>query len=325
MQLTANNLVMCAYDTLVLQASGALNYSWNTPMPSLSSNPAQTILNPLSGTYEIIGTSIYGCQDSTELQITVHPVPVLNITPDQGICPGFSASIAVTGATNYLWSDPTMSGTSFQLTPLQTTTYTVIGANTFNCLDTATTTVTVYSQPTAAFSANPLVLTNDNPTVTFSNTSQNTAVSFWDFGDGTTQESAETDFTYTYPFVEDQNYNVILTVQSPEGCIDETQVLIQITGGIIYYVPNTFTPDGDACNNIFRPVFTSGYDPKSYHLFIYNRWGEVIFESLDPEIGWDGTMNYRKSPEGIYTYKIDFKSLNTDDMHTINGSVLLMR
>lgn len=325
MQLTANDLILCAYDTLILQASGALTYAWNTPMPGLGTSPSQTILNPLSGTYEIIGTSIYGCQDSTDLQVTVHPVPVLTLTPDQGICPGFSASIDVSGATNYLWSDPTMSGTSFQLTPLQTTTYTVIGANTFNCYDTASTTVTVYAQPTAEFTASPLVLTNDNPTVTFSNTSQNTAVSFWDFGDGTTQESAETDFSYTYPFVEDQNYNVILTVQSPEGCTDETQVLIQITGGIIYYVPNTFTPDGDACNNIFRPVFTSGYDPKSYHLFIYNRWGEVIFESLDPESGWDGTMNYMKSPEGIYTYKIDFKSLNTDDIHTINGSVLLMR
>ncbi|MFM8595780.1 MAG: T9SS type B sorting domain-containing protein, partial [Flavobacteriales bacterium] len=324
MQLTANSLVLCAYDTLLLNATGAATYSWNGPV-TFSSGSTQQIMNPLGGTYEVIGTTQFGCQDSTTLQITVNPVPVLNITPDQGICPGFSASINISGATNYTWTDPNLTGTSLTLTPLQTNTYTVVGSNVFNCYDTASTIVTVYAQPLAQFTADPIILTNDNPTVTISNTSQNAALSFWDFGDGTTQESAQNDFSYSYPFVEDQNYTVILSVESAEGCTDQTQVLIQIKGGIIYYVPNTFTPDGDACNNVFKPIFTSGFDPKSYHLFVFNRWGEIIFESFDKDMGWDGTVNFIPVSEGMYTYKIDFKSVNNDDIHTVNGHVLLMR
>jgi len=325
MQLLANEVVLCAYDTLVLSSSGADTYAWNGPVSFVNGAANQQITQPLSGNYEVVGTTQYGCQDSSSLAITVNPVPVLNLTPDQGICPGFSASISVSGASNYTWSDPSVSGTNIVLTPLQTTSYTVIGVNNFNCYDTATTTVTVYDQPIAAFTADPLVLTSDDPTVSFTNTSQNTALNFWDFGDGTTQESSENDFSYTYPFVEDQNYTVILSVESAEGCLDQTQVLIQIKGGIIYYVPNTFTPDGDECNNVFKPIFTSGFDPASYHLLIFNRWGGLVFESKDLAYGWDGTMNYMKAPEGIYTYKIEFKSLNNDDIHAVNGSVLLMR
>lgn len=325
MQLLANDLVLCAYDTLLLTASGANTYSWNGPVNFTLGASSQQIINPLTGTYEVIGTTQYGCQDSTSLQITVNPVPVLNLTPDQGICPGFAATINVSGANNYTWSDPALSGTNNVLTPLQTTTYAVIGVNNFNCYDTASTTVTVYNQPLAAFTADPIVLTSDNPTVNFTNTSQNAALNFWDFGDGTTEESAQSDFSYTYPYVEDQNYTVILSVESPEGCLDQTEVLIQIKGGIIYYVPNTFTPDGDECNNVFKPIFTSGFDPASYHLMIFNRWGELAFESRDLQYGWDGTMNYMKAPEGVYTYKIEFKSLNNDDIHAVHGSVLLMR
>jgi gliding motility-associated-like protein len=325
MQLLANDLVLCAYDTLELTASGANSYTWNGPVSFNAGAAQQQIINPLSGSYELIGTTQYGCQDSTSLLITVNPVPVLNLTPDQGICPGFSATISVSGATNYTWSDPNLTGTNNVLTPLQTSTYTVVGVNNFNCYDTASTTVTVYDQPIASFTADPLVLTSDNPTVNFTNTSQFAAINHWDFGDGTLQESTENDFSYTYPFVEDQNYTVILSVESAEGCLDQTQVLVQIKGGIIYYVPNTFTPDGDECNNVFKPIFTSGFDPASYHLLIFNRWGGLVFESKDLAYGWDGTMNYMKAAEGIYTYKIEFKSMNNDDIFTVNGSVQLMR
>ena len=322
--LNANDLILCAYDTLLLNATGANTYTWNGPVNFIQGNNQQ-IINPLSGNYEVVGTTQFGCQDSTSLQITVHPVPVLTITPDQGICPGFSATINVSGAANYTWTDPSLSGNNLLLTPVQTTNYSVIGANVFNCYDTASTTITVYAQPIAAFTADPLILTNDDPTVNFTNSSQNAALSFWDFGDGTTQEASQNDFSYTYPFVEDQNYTVILQIESPEGCTDQTQVQIQIKGGIIYYVPNTFTPDGDECNNVFKPIFTSGFDPKSYHLTIYNRWGGIAFESMDKESGWDGTMNYMPAPEGMYTFKIDFKSVNNDDIHSINGHVMLIR
>jgi len=211
------------------------------------------------------------------------------------------------------------------VTPLATTTYVVVGANQFNCIDSAQTTVTVYPQPSASFSASPLILTNDDPTVTFTSSAQNAAVSTWDFGDGTTLESSQNQFDYTYPFVEDQTYTVTLSVVSAEGCTAEGQVQIQIKGGIIYYIPNTFTPDGDALNNLFTPVFTSGFDPKSFHMTIFNRWGEPVFESYDPNGGWDGKIDIFDAPEGTYTYHIDFKTVNNEEILYVSGHVLLLR
>ncbi|MFM7006545.1 MAG: lectin-like domain-containing protein [Flavobacteriales bacterium] len=325
LNLSANQTVLCAYDTLQLSASGAASYQWLAPLSIANSNPSQTILAPVSGTYQVLGTSALGCQDSLALVITVNPVPQLQITPDQGICPGYAANIAVSGALNYQWDNAALSGSGGAVTPSLTTTYQVLGSNVYNCIDTAATTVTVYAQPSANFSASPLILTNDNPTVSFTTAALNAATAIWDFGDGTTLESSQNQFDYTYPFVEDQTYTVTLNVESAEGCTDQSQVQIQIKGGIIYYVPNTFTPDGDALNNLFAPIFTSGFDPQSYHLTIFNRWGEVIFESYDPKGGWDGKIDIYEAPEGTYTYEIDFKTVSTDEIQRVTGHVLLMR
>ncbi len=325
MTLAANQTTLCAYDTLQLSATGATSLTWSGPMVISNSNPTQTLVLPLSGVYQVMGTSPEGCQDSTALSITVNPAPQLQITPDQGICPGFAAQFTVSGALNYLWNDPQLTASTNTVTPAATTTYTVVGANQYNCLDSAQTTVTVYPQPSADFTASPTILTSDNPTVNFTSNAQNTAISTWDFGDGTTTENSQNEFDYTYPFVEDQNYTVTLNVVSAEGCTAESQVQIQIKGGIIYYLPNTFTPDGDALNNLFTPVFTSGFDPQNFHMTIFNRWGEPVFESYDANAGWDGKIDIYAAPEGTYTYVIDFKTLNTDEMIRVSGHVLLMR
>ena len=325
MTLAANQTTLCAYDTLQLSATGASSLSWSGPLSISNGNASQTLTLPLSGTYQVIGTSPEGCQDSTALSITVNPAPQLQITPDQGICPGFAAQFTVSGALNYVWNDPQLTASTNTVTPASTTTYMVVGANQYNCLDSAQTTVTVYPQPSADFTASPTILTSDNPTVNFTSNAQNAAVSTWDFGDGTTAENGQNEFDYTYPFVEDQNYTVTLNVLSAEGCTAESQVQIQIKGGIIYYVPNTFTPDGDALNNLFAPVFTSGFDPQSFHMTIFNRWGEPVFESYDAKAGWDGKIDIYAAPEGTYTYVIDFKTLNTDQIMRVSGHVLLMR
>ncbi len=325
MTLAANQTTLCAYDTLQLSATGASSLSWSGPLSISNGNASQTLTLPLSGTYQVIGTSPEGCQDSTAISITVNPAPQLQITPDQGICPGFAAQFTVSGALNYVWNDPQLTASTNTVTPASTTTYMVVGANQYNCLDSAQTTVTVYPQPSADFTASPTILTSDDPTVNFTSNAQNAAVSTWDFGDGTTAENGQNEFDYTYPFVEDQNYTVTLNVVSAEGCTAESQVQIQIKGGIIYYVPNTFTPDGDALNNLFTPVFTSGFDPQSFHMTIFNRWGEPVFESYDAKAGWDGKIDIYAAPEGTYTYVIDFKTLNTDQIMRVSGHVLLMR
>lgn len=94
---------------------------------------------------------------------------------------------------------------------------------------------------------------------------------------------------------------------------------------IIYYVPNTFTPNGDEHNNIFNPVFVCGYDPLEYRFEIYNRWGEIVFTSLDAEIGWDGTYNGLPAKEGVFGWKLEYKSENTAEKKVLTGHANLLR
>jgi gliding motility-associated-like protein len=102
-----------------------------------------------------------------------------------------------------------------------------------------------------------------------------------------------------------------------ESCPESTE--------LIYYVPNAFTPDGDEHNQMFQPIFTSGHDPFDFHMIIFNRWGEVVFESYDADVGWDGTYANHLAMDGIYVWKIEFKHLNVDKRTVLTGHVNLLR
>jgi len=94
---------------------------------------------------------------------------------------------------------------------------------------------------------------------------------------------------------------------------------------LIYYVPNAFTPDGDDYNQKFTPVFTSGIDIYNFHLMIFNRWGELLFESFDSTKGWNGNYGGIPCQDGIYTWKVDFGVVGTDERITDHGHVVLIR
>lgn len=94
---------------------------------------------------------------------------------------------------------------------------------------------------------------------------------------------------------------------------------------VIYFIPNTFTPNGDEFNQRFNPVFVCGYDPYEYHFEIYNRWGEVIFESFDPESGWDGTYNDFPAGEGVFLWKLQYKATNSAERKMLTGHLNLLR
>ena len=112
---------------------------------------------------------------------------------------------------------------------------------------------------------------------------------------------------------------------SEEGCQDTAIVTIGIFEELIYYIPNAFTPDGDKFNQLFQPIFTKGYDPDSFTMAIFNRWGEIIFETSDTKVGWDGTYCGQIVQDGIYTWLINFKVKSNDERKSITGHVNLIR
>jgi gliding motility-associated-like protein len=117
-------------------------------------------------------------------------------------------------------------------------------------------------------------------------------------------------------------------VRWDNGCVSNPQnfvVTLELCPNEIFYIPNAFTPNGDERNNTFKPIITSGVDLFNYSFYIYNRWGQVIWESYNPNTGWDGTFNTIMCQDGVYTWKLKFKSPKTDEIKEFIGSLTLIR
>ncbi|MDG1333696.1 MAG: PKD domain-containing protein [Crocinitomicaceae bacterium] len=178
--------------------------------------------------------------------------------------------------------------------------------------------VVVYPNPIASFAIldNPAQAGDD---VFFQDQSTDANNWHWSLGDGTYSTLQNPTNNYGAG-----SYEIILT-SSNEHCVDSTAVILEVEEDLLYYVPNSFTPDGDEFNNTFIPIFTSGFDPADFHLMIFNRWGELIFECFDPNCGWDGTYKGRPVQTGTYAWKIEFGETKTDKRHMINGHVNVLK
>lgn len=119
-------------------------------------------------------------------------------------------------------------------------------------------------------------------------------------------------------------YPVTLIVTSGQGCTDTLTLNVIIEDDILFYAPNTFTPDGDEFNQSWR-LFVKGGDFQGFNLKIYNRWGEVIWETNDPNIAWDGTYNGKTVQQGTYAWRATLKNKNNDGKNEYSGYINLIR
>jgi len=184
--------------------------------------------------------------------------------------------------------------------------------------------ITVFENPIASFSASTYDISNYNADVHFINNSSYADNYTWDFGDNS---NISNEYSPSH-FYTDTEGNTVITLwvyNSLNNCSDSTYLTLSHSEELIYYVPNTFTPDDDEFNQSFRPVFTEGFDPFDFHMIIFNRWGEIIFETYNDKIGWDGTYNGNVSQDGTYTWKIDFKTNVSDERKLIVGHVNIIR
>jgi len=184
--------------------------------------------------------------------------------------------------------------------------------------------ICVYPEPVSSFTANPNTLTSPTQQVNFINQSTNASQFYWNFGDGnySTQTNPNLGITITNESIE-----VFLTAISAEGCESISSLILTLNESYDLYVPNTFTPDADEHNQTWGPVFIQGFDKYNFQLLVFNRWGEIVWESLDADARWDGTYtaNQYKCPDGIYTWKILYKQKDTDEKITRTGHVTIMR
>ena len=94
----------------------------------------------------------------------------------------------------------------------------------------------------------------------------------------------------------------------------------------MYFIPNTFTPDDDKYNQLFMPIVTAGYLKDTYEFTIFNRWGEIIFNTKDLNEGWNGTTpTAEESQDGTYTWQMYIKDSRKGVRHIFVGHVNLIR
>jgi gliding motility-associated-like protein len=165
----------------------------------------------------------------------------------------------------------------------------------------------------------------------FINRSEDAVAYNWDFGDG----NNSTDFAPSHLYTAPGLYTIALTTTSDMGCEDTytlNEVLKVEQGGEVVF-PNAFTPNpegpsdgryeyGSPRNTVFYPSTQKGV--VEYQLQIFTRWGEIIFESNDVEIGWDGYHKNTLAPQGVYIWRARYKT--ADGKVSIKaGDVTLIR
>jgi len=162
-----------------------------------------------------------------------------------------------------------------------------------------------------------------NPTIAFTDSSINASQWLWSFGD--VLGSSSTDQHPTFTYADPTCYIVQLDVTSPDGCTDTDTMTVCIGPDVSIYVPNTFTPDGNGMNDIFNAV-TVGIDPNEFEMWIFDRWGNMIYYTDDLDDGWDGRVQGEADICQIDTYvwKIQCRDM-LGNKHNLIGHVNLIK
>ena len=309
-------LGVCADNTTTLSVDPNFsNWLWN--------NGAQTPTVVVGqGTYWLSATDINGCIVSDTATVVQWPVPQININGNVFVCSGQLAYLqANPGFSNYQWSN----GSNDANVYLGDGTYILTVVDSLGCQTSEDITITA-SAPTAAIENSTSLINFSSPIQLLSNSISGLypiSSWFWDFGDGNYSNLENPIHNY----IETGNYSINLLVTDTLGCSDTASYFIAFDPDFTYYVPNTFSPDGDNLNQIFKPIFSTEIDASHYQMLIYNRWGEIIFESQDPNSGWNGTFgpNGNQCQTGTYTYSILFNTPANQEKMVIQGHVNLIR
>ena len=270
------------------------------------------------------------CQTTVNMNITIVPAAPPTFIADQltGCNPlpvNFSTINPIPGA-NYTWF---LNNTEIGTGPNLVYTINASGYHDItleyelsSCPETTTYDDYIFMEndPIASFTFNPAVISSEIEEINFVNSSIGAVSYLWDFGDNSSSTVQNTSHTYTGA---SDNILVSLTASTPLFCFDIYEMTIVVLSEAIFYIPNTFTPDEDEHNQLWSPIFTSGFDIYSFNLQMYNRWGETIWETNDASAGWDGTYGIDgiKVPVGIYNWAIHYESKLNDDRKEVSGFV----
>ena len=287
-------------------------------------------------TYSTNPSPLLYCGSSETIAITVNPKPEANAFPNvtSGCNPvlvDYATSSYPTGLAVWDFGDGTVRDTGL----IVSHTYTVPGTYTatlyytdnIGCKDTTISTSAVTSNPLPIASFDPSVVETTVVDGQVEFTNQSTVLTdntyTWDIGGLYNSTNVDESFL----FVNSGNFVVTLVATTPEGCVDDTSVVIVVNPDVVLYVPNAFTPGSDALNDVFQIFLPpTGVDFSTFNLLIYDRWGELIYKTTDVNESWNGSKNNSGETlkQDVYVYKISFKDEKKKSYEKV-GHVSLLR
>lgn len=186
--------------------------------------------------------------------------------------------------------------------------------------------ITIHPLPEPELYVTPNPTTYFNTLVTAVNISPNNTSSFAWSMPGASPDHAESDsiVVMVYPELVSGNYTITLIETTQFGCVDSTQTKLIITNDQIIYAPNTFTPDGNNYNQTWG-IYIEGIDIYDFHLTLFNRWGEMVWESYNPTGRWDGTYGGQAAQDGVYVWRVQAKDRENDKVYQFEGTVNILR
>lgn len=324
-------------------SAGPWSYHWDFGDGTTSTSAFVT-----SHTYETFGDyritltlTNHDCVQTVFRDIRINPIPpVLDFEyfPPVGCAPHtvtFVNQSKYADPTSYVWKFGNGQGTSRAIDPTYTYDwpglYSVTLSATNGAGDTVSITkefiIQVLESPVAQFAVYPTTPLNVPGEILYTdNRSRNATEYLWNFGDGTTSSDPEPHHKYT----SEGTFTVTLTAVNSDGCADTATLASAVTtvnhGQLL--IPNAFIPNrggpgsGDIRNNeIFLPLIQK---VRKFQMLIFNRWGELMFESTNPEVGWDGYHQGRLCAQDVYIYRITTEYENGKTI-TRTGDINLLR
>jgi gliding motility-associated-like protein len=299
---------MCQYDTIQLNPiigppGYTYFYTWK-PSIGLSSGSTKDVLftDSVSRTYTLVVNTPKGCKDSDMVNITVWPGNFLTVQPrDTQICPLAAVPLRAQGAVNYDWA-PNWDISNNLIanpiaTPTATNTYTLIGTSINGCLDTATSHIFVAANGVLNLGEDITLFPGDAHHFT-----PGTNCSYFTWAPSIFLNNTQ----IPDPTVSNANTTTqyVVMASTEYGCSVTDTVVVNVVAESVINIPNAFTPgNGNHQNDLFK-LDKLGIAKLNY-LRIFNRWGQLVFETTDINQGWDGRKNGVPQPMGTYVYQVD--------------------
>lgn len=349
LQITAltDDITLCPNQTIPLTAqgtggNGVYVYNWtenNVPIGVGSTINVTPLVSPSQ--YCVVLTEACGSTPAIECMTILLANPIVpSIVPDKtGGC--FPVSVTFTNTTvtpDFLsmfvdFGD----GSTATINTLSQFTheYTAIGIYTVTIKITSTIGCeyeTVYSSmietfgyPNALFTVNPNTVSMFNPVANLVNQSSSDVVSyFWSMPDGNPSSSTLENLAVTYPLDSAKIYPITLYVTNTHGCTDSIVGSLVVYEEVLLYAPNTFTPDGDQFNQVWN-VYAVGVNPEKYNLKLFNRWGQLVWETSDIHEGWDAKYGGNVVQDGIFTWTVSAGNNYNDNKYYFDGFVNVIK